>query len=116
MVTSRVPQGSIRGPLLFDVFINDLHAGLKVVLSKFADDIELGDCVASTEGGEALQSAVEKREKWASTNHMKYNKNKCLILHLQRGSPGHTHCLGDGTLESSPTERGWGSWSTVDWA
>ena len=48
MVTRRVPQGSIRAPLLFDVFTNDLHAGLKVVLSKFADDIELGDCVAST--------------------------------------------------------------------
>ena len=68
-----------------------MHAGLKVVLSKFADDIELGDCVASTEGGEALQSAVEKREKWASTNHMKYNKNKCLILHLGRNNPGHKH-------------------------
>ena len=50
-----------------------MHAGLKVVLSKFADDIELGGSVASTEGGEALQSAVDKTEKWASTNDMNYN-------------------------------------------
>ena len=93
-----------------------MHAGLKVVLSKYADDIELGGAIASTEGGEALHSAVDKTENWASTNHMRYNKNKCLILHLHRGSPGHTHCLGDGTLESSATERNWGSWSTTNWA
>ena len=60
-------------------------------MSIFADDIELGVSVASTEGGEDLQSAVEKREKWASTNHMKYNKNKGLISHLGRVNPGHTH-------------------------
>ena len=75
-------------------------------MSKFADYIELGGAIASTEGGEALHSAVDKTENWASTNHMKYSKNKCLILHLGRGNPGHTHFLGNGTLENSPTNRG----------
>mgnify|MGYP001852484215 FL=1 len=71
--------------------MNDLHAGLEDVLSKFPDDTKLEGAVATTEGGEDLQRDVDKTEKWASTNHMKHNKNKGLILHLGRGNPGHTH-------------------------
>ena len=44
-----------------------MHAGLKVVLSKYADDIELGGAIASTEGGEGLQRNVNKLENWVST-------------------------------------------------
>ena len=103
-------------PLLFNVFANDLHVVLEDVLSKFCDDRKVGGTEASTEGGEDLQRDVDKLENWASSNHMKYNKNKGLILHLGRHNPGHTDCLGDGTLEISATERGWGSWSTANWA
>ena len=60
-------------------------------MSKFADDTKLEGVVVSTEGGEDLQRDVDKLENWASTNHMKYNKNKCLILHLGRVNPRHTH-------------------------
>ena len=68
-----------------------MHVGPEDVLSKFADDTKLGGAVASTEGGEGLQRDVDKLENWASTNCMKYNKNKCQILHLGRVNPGHTH-------------------------
>ena len=91
MVTSRAPQGSILMPLLFNVFVNDLHVVLEDVLSKFCDDRKVGGTEASTEGGEDLQRDVDKLENWASTNDKKYNKNKCLILHLGRRNPGHTH-------------------------
>jgi len=74
-----------------DVFISDQRARVKCVLSKFHDDVELGGAVVTTGGGEALQRDVGKLENWASTNCMRYNKNKGLILHLGRNNPGHTH-------------------------
>jgi hypothetical protein len=90
-VLSGVPQGSVLGPLLFVIFINDLVDQVNNFIRLYADDTKILAKVKSREDVERLQSDINKCVIWSQTWLMSFNIDKCKIMHIGRGKNKSTH-------------------------
>ena len=95
---SGVPQGSVLGPLLFLVYINDLPDGIQSVCSMFADDTKVYGSVQSVEGVNRLQKDLDRLSDWTDTWKVHFNEDKCKIMHSGVNNPRNQYRIGKSRL------------------
>ena len=96
-VTSGVPQGSVLGPTLFIYYINDLPDMTDCKVKIFADDSKIYQELSSPEDQSKLQEGIDALVDWSRTWLMKFNSNKCKVLHLGKNNPNHTYTMSNGS-------------------
>ena len=85
-MTSGVPQGSVLGPTLFIIYINDItHLTLSDgSMSIFADDIMIYRPILMPEDFALLQSDIDKLASWTEQNFLQFNADKCKFMLISR--------------------------------
>ena len=84
-VTSGVPQGSILGPALFLLYVNNLPDSiLNSKVAMFADDTKVYKVVMSEDDGAALQQDLDNLSSWSAASGLAFNDKKCKLQTITR--------------------------------
>ena len=94
-------EGSVLGPILFFVYINDLEEGVTGKIMKFADDTELFRKVDK----QNLQDDIDKLVKWSEKWQMLFNFGKCKCLHTGSTNTGMNYEMGGTILSKTVKEK-----------
>ena len=86
-VISGVPQGSVLGPVLFAIFINDMPSAVTNRIKLYADDAKLYSAVRNTEDCLKLQEDLIRLEEWESMWQLRFHPNKCTLMRISKGHP-----------------------------
>ena len=104
-VSSGVPQGSVLGPELFKIYVNDLPDALNIDSLLYADDLKLWASVSSNEEADYIQSALTSLHNWSITWELPVNYSKCSVLPIGANDPFARYYIGDNPLNPVSSER-----------
>ena len=113
-VLSGVPQGSVLGPILFLIYINDLDDSITSNVLKFADDSKLFRKVNTDGDKQHLQNDLDRLVKWSEKWQMLFNFGKCKCLHTGHGNLNVNYKMGDTVLGTTVKEKDLGVTISAD--
>jgi hypothetical protein len=101
-VASGVPQGSVLGPLMFIIYINDLvdYCGQNASILKFADDCKIYKHISNIQDSKDLQMNLSKIVEWFNKNLMKLNVAKCKYVAYGRKIIKNCYEINDETVDN----------------
>ena len=110
MVKSGIPQGSVLGPMLFVIFINDLPDAVKSTIKIFADDTKMYRKVNNEEDCKALQNDIDKLYEWARIWQLNFNITKCKVMHQGNKNKKFNYEMEGIVLDKTTEEKDLGVW------
>jgi hypothetical protein len=113
-VTSGVPQGSVLGPLLFVIFINDLS---KIILKDsklYADDTKVISIIRNSVDCNILQNDIEKLVDWSKEWLIKFNESKCKVMHIGKNNEKFKYQMNNSILSVTELEKDLGIFVSND--
>jgi len=103
-VLSGVPQGSVLGPLLFLLFVNDLPDWVCNSIRMFADDTKIWATIKKQEDSVSLQKDLDRLVDWSNLWLLKFNPAKCKVMHIAHNFKTSYNILGQNSQSSEIAE------------
>nr|VZI06352.1 unnamed protein product [Spirometra erinaceieuropaei] len=115
MVDSGVPQGSVLGPILFLIYVDDAARALDCEVAMFADDMKIWSLIRGPADEDRLQMNLNRLEEWSNRWLLRFNVAKCSILRLgntARSASTRVYFLGGAALQEVEAQRDLGVLTT----
>ena len=106
-VTSGIPQGSVLGPILFAIFINDMPEMVESMCKLFADDAKIFRSVdlRDESSNVKLQEDLHNLWRWSEKWQLPFNTCKCKVLHIGSNNPCYQYKMNGRKLEKVEEEK-----------
>ena len=107
-VLSGVPQGSVLGPILFLIYINDIDDAIEctiTIMKKFADDTKIASITDNEHQCNIFQNQLDALSRWAEIWQMSFNVDKCVVMHLGNTNTRHQYTLDGTPLKTTECEK-----------
>ena len=104
-VTSGIPQGSVLGPTLFVLFINDLPQVVESPVALFADDTKVFREIQSDEDRQKLQQDIDELLIWSKKWQLPFNESKCKVMHYGKTNRKADYNLGGVNIKEVSEEK-----------
>ena len=104
-VTSGIPQGSVLGPILFLMYINDISENISSYIKIFADDTKIFRAITSRSDKDSLQIDLDRLVAWSNKWQLPFNITKCKIIHFGTNNPNFPYSMQNTQVLSDTNEK-----------